>query len=84
MAGISIGSNGMWDNWEKAVEHLLPADLVANKLSKKHKNAHVSRVTSLKKVGTKTGVELWLYKYKEFAALGDAQKEDLCELHPKG
>jgi hypothetical protein len=74
----------MWDNWEKAAEHLLPADPVANKLSKKRKNVHVSGVTSLKKVGPMTGVELRFYKYKEFLAHSDAHKEELCELHPKG
>ena len=57
---------------------------MANKLSKKRKNAHVSGVTSLNKVGPKTGVELRFYKYKEFAALSDAQKEELRELRPKG
>ena len=62
----------MWDNWEKAAELLLPSDQVTNKLSKKRKNAHVSGVTSPKKVGPKTGVELRFYKYKEFSALSDA------------
>ena len=66
------------------MEHLLLADPVMNKLSKKHKNAHVSGVTSLKKVGPKTRVELRFYKCKEFSALSDAQKEELHELRPKG
>ena len=83
-AGISIESNGMWGNWEKAVEHLLPADPVVNKLSKKYKNDHVSGVTSPEKVGPKTGVELRFYKYKEFAALSNAQNAELRELCPKG
>ena len=71
-------------NWEKAVEKLLPADPVVNKLTNKRKNAHMSGVTCLKKVGPKTGVELRFYKYKEFAALSDAQQEEPCELRPKG
>ena len=66
------------------MEHLLPADPLTNKLSKKCKNAHVSRVTSPKKVVPKREVELRFYKYKEFAALSDAQKEELRELRPKG
>ena len=84
MAGISIGSNGMWDNWEKFVQHLLPADPVVNKLSRKLKNVHLSGVTSLKKVVPLTGVELRIYKYKASMALREAQKEELCELRPKG
>ena len=83
-AGISIDSNGMRDSWEKAVGYLLPADPVSDKLSKKSKNAHVYGVTSLKKVGPKTGVELRFYKHKEFVTLSDFQKEELRELHPKG
>ena len=83
-ARISIESNGMWDNWEKAVEHLLPADPVVNKLSRKLKNVHLSGVTSLKKVVSMTGVELRFYKYNEFAALSDSQKEGIRELRPKG
>ena len=83
-AAITIEANNMWNNWEKAVEHLLPADPVANKIGKKRKNAHVSGVTSLKKVGPKTGVELRFYKHKEFRELTDAEKDELRELRPKG
>ena len=83
-AGISIESNGMWNNLEKGVETLLSVDPVANKLGKKRKNAQVSGVTGQKKNRPKTGMELRFYKYKEFAALTDAQREELRELRPKG
>ena len=80
----SIKSNGMSNNLEKAVETLLSVNPVANKLGKKRKNAQVSGVTGQKKTRPTTGVELRFYKYKEFAALTDAQREELRELRPKG
>ena len=83
-AGISIESTGMWKDLDKGAETLLPVDLVANKLCRKRKNAQVSGVTGSKKTRPKTGVKLRFYKYKEFAALTDAQREELHELHPKG
>ena len=63
-AGISIESNGMWNNLEKGEETLLSVDPVANKLGKKHKNDQVSGVTGPKKTRPTTGVELGFYKYK--------------------
>ena len=66
------------------MEKLLSADPVASKLYKKRKNAQVSGVTGQKKTRPTTGVELRFYKYKEFAALTDAQREELRELRPKG
>ena len=52
-AAITIEVNSMWNNWDKTVENFLLAYSVAIKLIKKHKNAHVSIVTSLKKVEPK-------------------------------
>ena len=57
---------------------------LANKLGKKRKNTQVSGVTSQKKIRPTAGVELRFYKYKGFAALTGAQREELRELHPKG
>ena len=74
----------MWNNLEKGVETLLSVDPEANELGEKRKNAQVSGVTGPKKTRPKTGVELRFYKYKEFAALTDDQREELRELRPKG
>ena len=82
-AVITVEANGIWNIWEKAVKHLMPADPVANKLDKERKNSHMPRVSSVKKVGPKTDVELRFYKYREFAAHIDAQKEELHELRLK-
>ena len=86
VAAISNEANGMLDNFEKAVAHLIPVCPVAAKVGKKRKNANVSGVggnVNLKPgTGPKTGVELRYYKPKEFSQLSQEMMDELKELRP--
>ena len=73
----TIEANDMWDIMEKALEHFLLSNPVANKVDKKCKTAQVSGVASLKKVVPKTGFELRVCEFKDFSTLTNAQNEEL-------
>ena len=82
VAAISNESNGMLDDFEAAVAHLIPVCPVAVKVGKKRKNANTSNLGGHLKAGTglKTGVELWYYKPKDFSQLSQEMMDELKEL----
>jgi hypothetical protein len=84
VAAISNETNGMLDDFEAAVAHLIPVCPVAAKVGKKRKNAQVSGLGGNLKAGTgpKTGVELRYYKPKEFSQLSPEMMTELRELRP--
>ena len=64
-SAIRIESNEFYNNWEKAVEHILPCCPVSAKKNKKKGGpnpAEVSTAETIKKGVGKTGVELRWYK----------------------
>ena len=80
IAAVKQDDPGMRDSFELAMTYIAPNDPVARKKqANKRPAAEISATFgegSLQKQGA-TGVELRWYKRKEFAALTDAQKEEL-------
>ena len=86
VSDASDEKNGMMTNFENVATYLLPASLVAAKLSKKQKTVAIGSVGGNLKSGTgpNTRVELRYYSTKEYKALTltkDQQKE-LRHLRP--
>jgi len=79
VAAISNETNGMLDDFEKAVAHLTPVCPVAAKVGKKRNRISIAGVDGniMSKKGPKTGVELRYYTSKEYSKLS---KEEMTEL----
>ena len=83
-SAIRIEKNGFYNDWEKAVEHILPCCPVSAKKNKKKGGtnpAEVSTAETVKKGVGKTGVELRWHKRSEFKDLTKEQKDELVKYH---
>lgn len=78
-------ANGIHDNFEAAVNHILPFCPVAKKFpNSKRKSAHISGVGAdiEKLLGPKTGVEVRWYKPAEWRKLSEGEQDEVRELRP--
>ena len=84
VAAISNETNGMLDDFEKAVTHLIPVCPVAAKVGKKRNRVTIAGVegNSISKKEPKTGVELRYYTSKEYGKLSKEEMAELKELRP--
>ena len=84
VAAVTNEINGMRDDFEKSVAHLLTACPIEAKTGTKRNNAHISGLGGYLKKGTgpQTGVDLRYSKPPKFAKLSDAEKEELIECRP--
>ena len=81
---VSNEENGMLDDFELYVAHLLPVCPVTDKVANKRKNTQISGLGGDFKAGTvpKTGVELQYHKPHEFSQISDSQIDEILELRP--
>ena len=84
VAAISNETNGMLDDFEKAVAHLVPVCPVAAKVGKKRSSVRISGIDGsiMSKKGPKTGVELRYYTSKEYSKLSKEEMAELKDLRP--
>ena len=81
VAAVTNKIDGMSDEFEKSVSHLLPYCTVEVKTGTNQNNVQISDFGRDLKMGTgpKSGVELRYYKPPEFVKLSDSEKEELLE-----
>ena len=84
VAAISNETNGMLDDFEKAVAHLVPVCPVAAKVGKKRNSVRISGIDGsvMSKKGPKTGVEVRYYTSKEYSKLSKEEMAELKDLRP--